>query len=66
MKRHPFQPLVAVLGLALVALGILVATFGFEGIGDDALVWAAVAAGVVVVALIPWRARRAEDDRAAS
>ena len=37
MKRHPFQPLVALLGVAVVVLGVLVATFGFEHIGDDAL-----------------------------
>jgi membrane protease YdiL (CAAX protease family) len=58
MKRHPFQPFTALLGIALIILGVLVAVFGFEQIGDDALVWAAVAAGVVGLALIPWRGRR--------
>ena len=58
MKRHPFRPLVALVGVAVVLLGVLVATFGFEEIGDDVLVWAAVATGVVGVALVPWRGRR--------
>ena len=60
MKRHPFQPFAALVGFALVVLGALVATFGFEEIGDDALVWAAVVAGVVGIALIPWRRRTTE------
>ena len=60
MKRHPFQPFTALLGIALVVLGVLVAVFGFEELGDDVLVWAAVAAGVVGVALIPWRRRPTE------
>jgi hypothetical protein len=55
MKRHSFQPLAAALGVGLIVLGLLVATFGFEAIDDDALIWAAVAAGLVGLALIPWR-----------
>lgn len=62
MKRHSFQPFVALVGAVLVVLGVLVATFGFEEIGDDALVWAAVAAGVAGVALLPWRARRSHTE----
>ena len=60
MKRHPFQPFVALLGVAVSLLGVLVAVFGFEEIDDDALVWVAVAAGVVGIALIPWRRRTSE------
>jgi len=62
MKRHPFQPFVALVGVALVLLGVLVATFGFEQVGDDVLVWAAIATGVVGIALFPWRSLRAESD----
>ena len=58
MQRHPFRPLDAVLGLALVLLGVLVAVFGFENLDDDNVVmWCAVAAGVIGLALLPWPRR---------
>jgi hypothetical protein len=55
MRRHPFRPLDAVLGLAVVLLGILVAVFGFEDVEDDnVVVWCAIGAVVIGLALIPW------------
>jgi hypothetical protein len=57
MESHPFQPLAAVLGIGVIALGVLVAIFGFEHVEDDALAWAAVGAAVIGLALIPWRRR---------
>ena len=58
MQRHPFRPLDAVLGLALVLLGVLVAVFGFENVDDDNVVmWCAIAAGVIGLALLPWPRR---------
>jgi hypothetical protein len=58
MKPHPFQPIAAVVGAVLIVLGVLVAWFGFDGIGDDALIWVAVATGLLGLALIPWRGRQ--------
>ena len=44
MKRHPFQPFAAVLGSGSSCSACSSPLFGFEEIGDDALVWAAVGA----------------------
>jgi hypothetical protein len=59
VESHPFQPLAAVVGAVLVALGVLVATFSLGRVDDDALVWVAIAAVLAGVALIPWRRRTA-------
>jgi hypothetical protein len=59
MRRHPFRPLDAVLGLAVVLLGVLVAVFGFEDVEDDNVVmWCAIGAAVIGLALIPWPRRK--------
>ena len=57
METHPFQPLAAVVGAVIVALGVLVATFSLGRVEDDAVVWVAIAAVLVGLALIPWRRR---------
>jgi hypothetical protein len=58
MRRHPFRPLDAVLGLAVVLLGVLVAVFGFEDVDEDNVVmWCAIGAVVIGLALIPWPRR---------
>jgi hypothetical protein len=57
VKPHPFQPLAAVLGIGVIALGVLVTMFGVERLEDDVLVWTAVGAALIGVALIPWRRR---------
>ena len=59
MRRHPFRPLDAVLGLVVVLLGVLVAVFGFEDVEDDNVVlWCAIGAVVIGLALIPWPRRQ--------
>jgi hypothetical protein len=59
MRRHPFRPLDAVLGLVVVLLGVLVAVFGFEDVDDDNVVmWCAIGAVVIGLALIPWPRRQ--------
>lgn len=59
MRRHRFRPLDAVLGLIVVLLGVLVAVFGFEDLDDNnVVVWCAIAAGVIGLALLPWPRRR--------
>jgi hypothetical protein len=59
VRRHPFRPLDAVLGLGLVILAVLVAVFGLENLDDDnVVVWCAIGAGVIGVALLPWPRRR--------
>ena len=59
MRSHPFRPLDAVLGVALVLLGVLVAVFGFEDLDDDnVVVWCAIGAGVIGLALLPWPRRK--------
>jgi hypothetical protein len=58
VEAHPFQPLAAVVGAVLVAVGVLVATFSLGRVDDDALVWVAIAAALAGLALIPWRRRQ--------
>jgi hypothetical protein len=56
--EHRFRPFHAVLGVAMMIVGVLVAVFGFEQIEDDSLmVWAAVAAAVIGASLLPWPRR---------
>jgi hypothetical protein len=59
VRSHPFRPLDVVLGIAVGIVGVLVATFGFEGIDEDnAFVWLAIGAGVIGLSLLPWPHRR--------
>lgn len=59
MRRHPFRPLDLVLGLVLVIVGVLVAVFGFEDLDDDnVVVWCAIGAAAIGLALIPWPRRQ--------
>jgi hypothetical protein len=59
VRRHPFRPLDVVLGLGLVIVAVLVAVFGFENLDDDnVVVWCAIGAGVIGVALLPWPRRK--------
>jgi hypothetical protein len=59
MGRHSFRPLDAVLGIAVVVVGVLVAVFGFEDLDDDnAFVWLAIGAGVLGLSLLPWPHRK--------
>jgi hypothetical protein len=59
VRPHPFRPLDAVLGLAVVAVGILVAVFGFEELDEDnVFIWLVIAAGILGLSLLPWPHRR--------
>lgn len=59
MRRHPFQPLVAIVGLVTIGAGTVVAAFGVERV--DPAVGAAAVAAALGLAIIPWRGR-ADDD----
>ncbi len=62
MRPHPFRPLDAVLGLAVIAVGVLVAVFGFEDLDEDnVFIWLVIAAGVLGLSLLPWPHRRAAE-----
>ena len=59
MSRHTFRPLDAVFGAAVVLLGVLVATFGFDRLDHDQwMIWFSVAAAVIGLALLPWPRRQ--------
>jgi hypothetical protein len=67
VRPHPFRPFDVVLGVAVVIVGVLVATFAFEGLDDDnVFVWLWIGAGVIGLSLLPWPRRRpaATADRA--
>jgi len=59
VKSHPFRPFDAVLGLAVIAIGVLVAVFGFEDLDEDnVFIWLVIAGGVLGLSLLPWPHRR--------
>ena len=55
MHRHPFQPASAILGLAAVLAGIVVAFGHVADLDGDATGWLAGAALLAGLAIIPWR-----------
>jgi hypothetical protein len=60
VRPHPFRPFDVVLGVVVALVGVLVATFGFEGLdGENAFVWLWIGAGVIGLSLLPWPRRRA-------
>jgi hypothetical protein len=62
VRPHPFRPLDAVLGVTVVAVGVLVAVFGFENLDEDnVFIWLAIGAGLVGLSLLPWPHRKAAD-----
>jgi hypothetical protein len=59
VRPHPFRPFDVVLGIAVAIVGVVVATFGFEGLDEDnVFVWLAIGAGVIGLSLLPWPHRR--------
>ena len=44
MPTHRFNPLSALLGIAVIALGAAVAVFGFDDIDNDPVIWGAAIA----------------------
>jgi hypothetical protein len=57
---HRFNPLSALVGLVVVALGAAVAVFGFEELDNDPIIWGAATAIFVALILvaIPSRSTR--------
>ena len=68
MPRHRFNPLSALVGLALVALGLTVAVFGFDELDNDPIIWGAAIAVFVALILvaIPTRSTRPHSEDSGS
>jgi|RhiMetdeSRZDD1v2_1073273.scaffolds.fasta_scaffold2712669_2 hypothetical protein len=64
MPAHRFNPLSALVGIAIIALGVMVAVFGFDEIDNDPVIWgAAIAVFVALILLaIPTRLKPPPDD----
>lgn len=52
MQEHRFSPMSALVGVAVLAMGIAVAVFGFDHLDDDPIVWGAAAAVFVALILV--------------
>jgi hypothetical protein len=61
---HRFNPLSALLGFAMIALGAMVAVFGFDDLDNDPVIWgAAIAVFVALILLaIPTRLKPPSED----
>lgn len=66
MPPHRFNPLSALVGLAVAALGATVAVFGFDELDNDPIIWGAAVAIFVALILvaIPTRSTRPPPNRA--
>lgn len=53
MKRHPFDPVAAVLGMLVVALGVAVMSGAVPTLGGFGT-WLAIGVLAVGVAMVPW------------
>ena len=60
MTPHRFSPMTALLGVAVLAMGIVVSLFGVDRLGDDPIVWGAAAAVFVALILVALPVRSAE------
>lgn len=63
MPPHRFNPLSALLGLAVVAFGATVAVFGFDDLENDPIIWGAAIAVFVALILVAIPTRSARDER---
>jgi hypothetical protein len=63
MPPHRFNPLSALLGLAVIALGATVAVFGFDDLENDPIIWGAAIAVFVALILVAIPTRSARDER---
>jgi hypothetical protein len=59
VRRHPFDPVSAALGVLAVVAGLLVMLGEAADLETDGSWWFAAAAVVVGLAVIPWRRRTA-------
>jgi hypothetical protein len=55
VRRHPFDPISAALGILAVTAGLLVALGEVADVDTGGPWWAAAAAGLIGLAIIPWR-----------
>jgi hypothetical protein len=64
VPAHRFNPLSALVGLAVTALGIAVAVFGFDDVDNDPILWGAAIAVFVALILVavPTRSPRPPAD----
>jgi peptidoglycan/LPS O-acetylase OafA/YrhL len=65
MPAHRFNPVSALIGIALIALGAAVAVFGFDAIDNDPATWGGAAIAVLiafVLLAIPTRQQPTPDD----
>ncbi len=63
MPPHRFNPLSALLGLVVLALGATVAVFGFDELDNDPIIWGAAIAVFVALILVAIPSRSARDER---
>jgi hypothetical protein len=63
MPPHRFNPLSALLGIAVVALGATVAVFGFDDLENDPIIWGAAVAVFVALILVAIPTRSTRDER---
>jgi hypothetical protein len=64
VPAHRFNPLSALVGLTVVALGAAVAVFGFDELDNDPIIWGAAIAIFVALILvaIPTQSIRPRDE----
>jgi hypothetical protein len=63
MPPHRFNPLSALVGLAVIALGVTVAVFGFDELDNDPIIWGAAIAVFVALILVAIPTRSATAPR---
>ncbi len=57
MEPHRFHPLHAVVGIVLVAVGVVTATFGLNRLAENGVAWGSAGVALVGLALLPWPRR---------
>jgi hypothetical protein len=60
MPPHRFNPLSALVGLAIIAIGIAVAVFGFDDFDNDPIIWGAAIAIFLALILVAIPTRTTE------
>jgi hypothetical protein len=64
MPPHRFNPLSALAGIAVIAVGVLVAVFGFDEVDNEPVIWGAAIAvfAALILLAIPTRLKAPPDD----